>query len=112
MGDEPAGGNDEFLEVMRETRARFAAALPDRLHRMRELASGTNPSGLDAIKPEVHQIAGLSGTLGFAATGDEAAALEARIGANGFDQTEAFARIDRLLEIFVSERDRPPPWEG
>lgn len=112
MGDQPAGGNDEFLKVMRETRARFAAALPDRLNRMRQLASGADPSGLDAIKPEVHQIAGLSGTLGFAATGDEAAALEGRIGASGFDRREALARIDRLLEIFVSEQDRPPPWEG
>jgi HPt (histidine-containing phosphotransfer) domain-containing protein len=116
MAAPPPEETDEFREVMRETRARFAAGFADQLERMRRQTAGAggHPE-LNALKRTAHQIAGLSGTLGFAGAGAEAADLEATVDAairgGEFDPAKARAHILRIAEAFEAERANPAPWE-
>jgi HPt (histidine-containing phosphotransfer) domain-containing protein len=116
MAAPPPEETDQFLEVMRETRARFAAGFADQLDRMRRQTAGAGGQPeLDALKRTAHQIAGLSGTLGFAGAGAEAADLEAEVDAalagGAFDASRALAQIARIAEAFDAERGKPAPWE-
>jgi HPt (histidine-containing phosphotransfer) domain-containing protein len=111
------GDNDEFLEVMRETRARYVAGFAGQLDHMRRLSAGSGGEGeLAELRTVAHRLAGLSGTLGFKRVGAEAAGFEDlidhAIAGRAFDRDAALDCIQRLSEAFDAENSQPPPWAG
>ena len=73
------GNTDEFLEVIRETRARYVAGFADQLDHLRALGDNPTHDQLQALRTAVHRMVGLSGTLGFRSVGTQAAELEALV---------------------------------
>jgi chemotaxis protein histidine kinase CheA len=118
MGDSAQGEDDEFLAVMRDTRARYVAGFADQLDHMRSLSEQvpgpSQETHLEQLRVAAHRLAGLSGTLGFQDVGTEALVLEALVNAalygRPFDQRQAQAAIERLSEAFETGLANPPAW--
>ena len=117
MADSAPDENDEFLGVMRETRARYVAGFADQLDQMRSLSAGSAREGqLAILRTVAHRLAGLSGTLGFERVGAEAADFEQLLGdaiaGRPFDRDAALSSIQRLSDAFDADLSQPPPWAG
>ena len=115
MTGSDTGGNDEFLEVMRDTRARYVAGFADQLDHMRSLSAEAARDGqLAALRTVAHRLAGLSGTLGFRSVGSEAADLEslveAALSGRPFDRDMAHEAIQRISDAFNRDLSNPPSW--
>ena len=115
MSDSAQGGNDELLEVMRETRARYVAGFAGQLDHLRSLSADAAREGqLAALRTVAHRLAGLSGTLGFGTVGSEAADLEslaeAGLAGRGFDRDTALDAIQRISDAFNADLANPPSW--
>lgn len=115
MTDRPEADSDEFLEVMRDTRARYVAGFADQLDHLRSLASGEpTPEQLQALRTVAHRMAGLSGTLGFRTVGAQATELESlvesAIAVGNFDSGHALGVIQTLGDAFTRDLASPPSW--
>ena len=115
MADSAPGGNDEFLEVMRDTRARYVAGFAGQLDHMRSLSADAARDGqLAALRIVAHRLAGLSGTLGFPPVGTEAADFEtlvdAALAGRRFDREAALESVQRISDAFDADLSNPPPW--
>src|SRR5688500_12508568 len=114
MSDSGTAGSDDFLDVMRDTRARYVAGFADQLDHMRSLVAQTGDGRLAALRTVAHRMAGLSGTLGFRTVGTAAADLEALV--ESASSSEAFARdsaaglIQRIGNAFTEDLASPPSW--
>ena len=114
MSDSGAAGSDDFLDVMRDTRARYVAGFADQLDHMRSLIAQTGEGRLAALRTIAHRMAGLSGTLGFQTVGAAAADLEALVEAahssDAFSRDAALALIQRIGDAFRADLATPPSW--
>ena len=108
------GNTDEFLEVIRDTRARYVAGFAQQLDHLRALADNPTGDQLQALRTAVHRMVGLSGTLGFHSVGAQAADLEVIIEASlvsaRFDPEAARRLIQSIEAAFTRDLSMPPSW--
>ncbi len=108
------GNTDEFLDVIRETRARYVAGFADQLDHLRALGDNPTQDQLQAFRTVVHRMAGLSGTVGFRSVGVQAAELEALVETSlvsGRVDPDAVRRlIQSMGAAFTRDLSSPPAW--
>ena len=108
------GNTDEFLEVIRETRARYVAGFADQLDHLRVLADNPTHDQLQALRTAVHRMVGLSGTLGFGSVGALAADLEGIVEASvvtgRFDPQDGRRLLQSMEAAFTRDLSTPPSW--
>jgi CheY-like chemotaxis protein len=108
------GSTDEFLAVIRETRARYVAGFPNQLDQLRSLSASPTLDQLQALRTAVHRMAGLSGTLGFHAVGAQAAELETLVetslASGTFGPDGASRLIASIASAFARDLATPPGW--
>lgn len=100
--------SDEVLDpevVLRETRARFIASFRERYERIRSLCLDGSPASRHDAARDLHKMAGLAGTIGFARVGAEASRLETTIrdAAASTAAADTLPLMDELLAAFTRD---------
>ena len=106
------GNTDEFLDVIRATRARYVAGFGAQLDLLRTLTDKPSRDQLETLRTAVHRMVGLSATLGFRSVGALAAELEDIVVATGggFDRDAAMRVIQSMTDAMARDLDTPPAW--
>ena len=114
MTDGADANADEFLDVIRATRARYASSFSAQVDHLRTLSDNPTHDQFKTLRTAVHRMVGLSSTLGFHSVGALVAELESILDANvvsgAFDGDAVRRVIESMDAAFARDLDTPPSW--
>ena len=107
--------SDEVFDpelVLRETRSRFIASFRERCEQIRALCLRDSAAARDDAARDLHKMAGLAGTIGFARVSAEASRFETAVREADATSAAELPLMDALLTAFSRDVAGPSPVFG